>query len=490
MRVDAHALHTRVALFVALLGCGCSDDRAAASSARERASPSAPAPSAAAQSQAREQQRIDAEFPLHGLVTGAQLKVRAQPDPDALVVGWLRVGSRVRLAPKPVKTPTCRSGFYRVHPTGHACAGEGIQVAAQPPQSELALNPPAKDAPLPYHYYFVKEPKVPEYHRLPSRDEQRAARDFLARYQALAQQSRERGEKFLRGELPNEPPSPSVVRRYLERSFFVAGAALEERSSRQFVRTVRGTYIKLAQLEERHGGSFRGVELSAEHTLPLAWAVRETASFSIKPRADGSLRFVTDPGGTAYPRLGLVPWAARERVGTELLHKLQDGRYVKYWFLAVAQQIARPQGVGKDEPWLHIDVAQQTLVHYRGDVPQYATLVSSGLEGHDTPIGLFAIRAKYIANTMSDIGPEVAGDERYSIDDVPWTQYFSGSIAVHGAFWHERFGLRRSHGCVNLSPYDAHWVFNHTWPEVADGWHGVSTDKTGLPASKIYITDQ
>jgi hypothetical protein len=231
------------------------------------------------------------------------------------------------------------------------------------------------------------------------------------------------------------------------------------------------------------------VELGKEHALPLAWAVREATAFSIKPRDDGSLRFVTDEQSTSYPRLALVPWTGRERAGTELLHKLKDGRYLKHWFAAVAEKIARPEGVRADEPWVHVNIEQQTLVLYRGDEPVYATLVSSGLEGHDTPIGLFSIRAKYIADTMSDIGPE-AGDDRYSIEDVPWTQYFAGSIALHGAFWHERFGLRRSHGCINLSPYDAHRVFNHTWPELTDGWHGVSTDQTGLPASKIYVTER
>ena len=77
-----------------------------------------------------------------------------------------------------------------------------------------------------------------------------------------------------------------------------------------------------------------------------------------------------------------------------------------------------------------------------------------------------------------------------SIDDVPVTEYFSGSIALHGAFWHERFGLRRSHGCVNLSPHDARRVWSHTLPAVEAGWHGVSTDKTGQPASKVYITER
>jgi lipoprotein-anchoring transpeptidase ErfK/SrfK len=395
----------------------------------------------------------------------------------------------VRLAKDPTKTPTCRSGFYRVYPRGHACAGEGIEVAGAPPQSELAVNPPAKDDPLPYRYFFVKEPKVPEYHRLPSRDDQRAARDHLARYAELAAKNEERALKFLHGELPNEPPGPTIVRRWLERGFFVAGAATEERAFRQFLRTARGTYVKLSQLEERKGPSFRGVELGADKQLPLAWAVREATGFSIKTRADGSLRFLTDEGSPSYARLSLLPWVGRKRVGTELVHELSDGRYLKHWFAAVAEKIGRPDGVSADERWVHVDVEQQTLVAYDGDTPVYATLVSTGLEGHDTPFGLFEIRAKYVASTMSDIGPD-AGDDRYSIDDVPWTQYFSGSIALHGAFWHERFGLRRSHGCVNIAPYDAHRIFNHTLPLVSEGWHGASTDKTGWKGSKVYITEK
>ena len=473
--------------------CGRAPEGASATSGTNPgsgpAASSAPSASETERALKAEQARVDAQFPLHGLVTGTQLKVHVKPDADALTLGWLRVGARVRLAKDPQKTANCRSGFYALYPQGYACAGEGIDVKPQPPESVLAFNQPARDAPLPYRYFFVKEPKVPEYHRLPSRDEQREVRDFVQRYTELALKSEDKAGKLLTGELPNEPKVPTIVRRFLDRQFFVAGAGLEERAFRQFVRTVRGSYVKLSQLEERQGSSFRGVELDATHTLPLAWAVREATSFVIRQRDDGSVKLMTDEGSKTFARQTVIPWAAHERVGTEVLHKLQDGHYIKHWFAAVAEKIARPKGVGASEPWVHVELDQQTLVLYRGDQPVYATLVSSGMPGHDTPLGLFEIRQKSVAATMSDLGPE-AGDERYSIDDVPWTEYFSGSVALHGAFWHDRFGLRRSHGCVNLSPYDAHRVFNETWPEVPDGWHGVTTDQTGLHASKVYITEK
>jgi hypothetical protein len=482
---------SRAALLLLLIGCtpNASDaptgTAAAATVQAGQAQAAAEDPAAAAL-----RAKLDREFPLYGLVTGLQLKVRTKPDPEATLLGWLRIGSSVRLAREPQKTKTCASGWYALHPNGFACAGEGIEVGERPPESPLAFNPPAEDAPLPYAYYFVKDPKAPEFHRLPSRDDQRASRDFADRYLALAAKDPKKAERFLHGELKNEMLSPAVVRGYLERGFFVAGAGFEERAFRKFVRTVRGRYVKASQLEPRHGSDFQGVVLDDTRTLPVAWAVREAQPFTVKTRDDGTLRFVPDATQPPFPRLAVLPWAKHTRLGTELLHELSDGRYIKHWFAAVAERIERPKEIGADQPWVHVNIEQQTLVLYEGDKPVYATLVSSGLEGHDTPIGLFQIRAKHVAASMSDIGPEVGEDLRYSIEDVPWTQYFDGSVALHGAFWHERFGLRRSHGCINLAPRDAHHVFNHTWPQVPTGWHGITTEGTQLAGSKVWITAQ
>jgi hypothetical protein len=67
---------------------------------------------------------------------------------------------------------------------------------------------------------------------------------------------------------------------------------------------------------------------------------------------------------------------------------------------------------------------------------------------------------------------DVASDGPYSIEDVPWVQYFQGSYALHGAFWHDNFGYVRSHGCVNLAPEDARTLFSWTEPKLPEGWHG------------------
>jgi hypothetical protein len=67
------------------------------------------------------------------------------------------------------------------------------------------------------------------------------------------------------------------------------------------------------------------------------------------------------------------------------------------------------------------------------------------------------------------------GEGLYVLKDVPYIQYFAAGYALHAAYWHDVFGTRRSHGCVNLSPIDAHRVFNWTEPAVPEGWHAVNT---------------
>ncbi|MFO0675911.1 MAG: L,D-transpeptidase family protein [Polyangiaceae bacterium] len=139
---------------------------------------------------------------------------------------------------------------------------------------------------------------------------------------------------------------------------------------------------------------------------------------------------------------------------------------------------AIPADVGSEERWIDVDLTRQTLVAFRGTTPEFATLVSSGRRDtvdkerdFPTPTGTFRIREKHVTTTMDG---DVASDGPYSIEDVPWVMYFQGSYALHGAFWHDQFGHKRSHGCVNLSPEDARTLFAWSEPRLPEGWHGVN----------------
>jgi lipoprotein-anchoring transpeptidase ErfK/SrfK len=67
------------------------------------------------------------------------------------------------------------------------------------------------------------------------------------------------------------------------------------------------------------------------------------------------------------------------------------------------------------------------------------------------------------------------GEGTFQLRDVPYIQYFESGYAIHAAYWHDVFGTPRSHGCVNLSPVDAHRLFLWTDPPVPDGWHAINT---------------
>ena len=446
---------------------------------------------------------LDREYPMHGLVTAAQLVVRAEPelrgrDGRLAPAGWAQCGSRLGAD---ARTSTCNDGLVRGVPAGLRLRGAGHRGGRASHQRSPAEDQsrPTSESALPYRYMLVREPQVPEYHQLPSRDQQRAAIAHGQRYAELLNAGEElRAQNLRAGRLAGEPPMPSAVARYLQRGFYVASNGTEVRSRRRFARTVRGSYVKEAQLIETTGSEFAGVELGGEGeggvSLPIAFALRASRPLIRRVSEDGTERFVADEEMEAWERQTRVPWIRRQRYGDQIYHVLEgsDGeeRFLRAWFVGVAEPREPPSGIeSDDEPWVHVDLSEQTLVLYRGATPVYATLVSSGIDGHATPTGEFTIRRKFISDTMANLGPDAA-DDNYRIDDVPWTQYFDGSIALHGAFWHHRFGLERSHGCVNLAPHDARRVFQHTWPEIPEGWHGVSTERgAGFSGSRVVVTE-
>ncbi|HOU90770.1 MAG TPA: L,D-transpeptidase, partial [Polyangiaceae bacterium] len=132
--------------------------------------------------------------------------------------------------------------------------------------------------------------------------------------------------------------------------------------------------------------------------------------------------------------------------------------------------------------WLDVSILRQTLVAYEGSRPVYVTLVSTGIDGlgdpeqtHSTVRGQFLVHTKHVSVTMD--GEEV-GDE-FDLRDVPWVQYFTAGYALHAAYWHDGFGTPRSHGCINLSPIDAAWLFEWTDPPVPERWHGALSSREG-----------
>ncbi len=115
--------------------------------------------------------------------------------------------------------------------------------------------------------------------------------------------------------------------------------------------------------------------------------------------------------------------------------------------------------------WIEINLHEQTLSVYDNYQLVFATLIASGVEPYWTRPGLFQIYEKLETTPMSG-SFEADRSDAYYLEDVPWTMYFDQKRALHGAYWRANLGFPQSHGCVNMSIGDAHWVFN--WAEMGD----------------------
>jgi len=122
----------------------------------------------------------------------------------------------------------------------------------------------------------------------------------------------------------------------------------------------------------------------------------------------------------------------------------------------VGKPANRPFGVKSDEPWIDVDLTAQTLNAYEGNELVYTTKISSGTNDNPTVTGMFRVWLRLESQTMD--GARLGYD--YYLENVPYVMYFFEDYALHGAYWHNNFGYQMSHGCVNLAPSDAGWLFN------------------------------
>lgn len=236
-------------------------------------------------------------------------------------------------------------------------------------------------------------------------------------------------------------------------------------------RTRRG-YVAERHLEPRKASEFAGLDITAGIPgWPLAWV--------LPPSRDAKVA-VRDA-----PALDAAKLREVGRRDVVVVHELRDGFArvgVDEWIatsrLRIARTTARPEGVAADERWIDIDLDQQVLVAYHGDTPIYTTLVSTGV-GRSTPTGLYRIKKKLARTRMRN--PDIALGT-WDVPDVPFSMGFRKHYAMHGAYWHDSFGKKRSHGCVNLTPRDARKVFELSAPHVPDGWISArARDDQGSP---------
>ncbi|MEZ4336144.1 MAG: L,D-transpeptidase [Sandaracinaceae bacterium] len=470
--------------------------------------------------QRAEQARLEfeREYPWHGVAYHFLAQVHERPDEGSRVIGYMRRGAQFR-AKAGLRGPGCARGWHGIPGGGFVCRGEGFQLGTQPQTFEPSPVLAATDNALPYAYAWVARNDTPQYWRLPSRAEEQETLAWIERRRRAEERAAEAAEAAGEAEeqgpepdleappglggdavaenvepedggvpapsaaaaAPQEDVQPAVLRMRMRRGFYVSIDRLETNDGRRFYRTIRGGYVPVDAVIENQPPAMRGVVLGGRWALPVGFVYRGGVRSLSREAVGGALRLEA-------PLERFTPLPLSEEVITRRnrRYRVEDrGRIVREDALRVARPIERPAGIGAEDRWIHVDLSEQVVVAYEGDRPVFATMVSTGREGFATPTGTFRIQSKHVSATMDDPN---GGEEAYSIEDVPWTMYFEGSYALHAAFWHDRFGHPRSHGCVNLAPADARWVFMFTTPELPPGFHGMSAGRGAL-GTWVHITE-
>ncbi len=122
---------------------------------------------------------------------------------------------------------------------------------------------------------------------------------------------------------------------------------------------------------------------------------------------------------------------------------------------------------------IEVSLSDQRLDCYEGDTVVYSTLVASGAGGdHATPVGEHAVLLKQASRHMSNVPYAGMSEENqpdpndiFDLPGIPWNTFFDLSgTAIHGVYWHNDFGVRRSHGCLNVPSEAARFIYFWTHP--------------------------
>lgn len=220
-----------------------------------------------------------------------------------------------------------------------------------------------------------------------------------------------------------------------------------------YYRIRSGELIRAADVSVVEVTQFQGVGLLENPTYPFGWIVGKTRA-SLAP---GALAPRERP---LLPRRKVVQIFAVQHVGDWDWYLIGPNEWIEQRMIAKVDFNPPPAGVtGK---WIQVNLYEQTMAAYEDGRMVYATLVSSGLPKWSTEPGLFHIWARLKVDGMSGTY-EKDGSDYYALEAVPWVMYFDGSRALHGEYWHDNLGFKRSHGCVNLAPLDARWLYD--WSE-------------------------
>ncbi len=440
--------------------------------------------------------------------------IRKSPDVDAEWLGYITLGESVAVRDGVVtaKSDTHCPAWVAVAPEGWICAGrEATLDANDETVVRLAEHGPNRASAWPFDY--ARSLGAPRYRGIPTERDERAHEgdvDLLrkridrARLVKTDDEVRAIDPRLAGVELgmtSAEPPTPfQPTPDILETDDDVAyGSTVAysyefDHHGRAWLLTWDHAVVPEVHVKKYPRSAFRGVTIGdGDGALPLGFT-KKTPAPKFERANDGSFRAkeATFPMQSAVALTDDAPVASAD--GTRYRTTKEPGVFVAEKDVVIVSPIGEPPSKldrSGRATWVEVSTVGGWLVAFEDKRPVYATLISAGrarmLDDKNmapisaTPNGTFTILSKLATTTMrSESRPDSVHAE------VMFTQVFHEGFALHGAYWHDDFGDRKSAGCVNLSPIDAKWLFDWSEPAVPPDWHAKRV-MPGDPATWVVV---
>ena len=268
---------------------------------------------------------------------------------------------------------------------------------------------------------------------------------------------------------PEDEPAPifasfddAVARvnpiRYLDRGALRFVRFINQRndaSGKAYVQLTSGEWMRASPAAYTN---FQGLEFFENPRNSFGWIVDITDVY--KSPSFGA----ATTGETYYPYQLIQVFDTVEAEGF-YWYKISPGEWVNNQKARVVTlRNMPPEGVQANR-WIELDLFQQTIMAYEDGRLVFATLMTSGRPPFYTKPGVFNIYEKRELAIMAG-SFEADRSDYYHLEAVPWQMYYDEARAIHTAYWRTQFGYVGSHGCVNVSPGDAQWLF--LWADEGD----------------------
>ena len=439
--------------------------------------------------------------------------IRKKPDPDSEWLGYITLGQSLAVSrdgrkDQPGTGSVCET-WVPVAPKGWVCTGRDATLDANDPEvARLAEYAPDVRSPWPFDY--AKSLETVRYRSLPTPRDQRAKEgnlegllDRIARARKAPEEAavRKIDARFVGVDLsltgnaaiPSYLPPSTVLESddNVPLASTIAYVHEFDHDERAWLLSWDHAVIPRVRVQKFPRSDFHGVALEDGVKFPLGF-VRKLSAKKYKRTSGGELA-ASEEAFTPRERIGFGE--GRTSLGGEVLLETDEpGTFVRerdVFVVAPKRELPRRLAANGRRTWVEVSTVGGWLLAYEGERPVYVTLISAGraaldkadkmLPASSTPTGVYAIHSKLKTATMrSENRPGRTHAE------VMYTQVFYEDYALHGAYWHDDFGDRKSAGCVNLSPIDSKWLFDWSEPKVPTDWH-VKKIEPGDDATVVVI---